>query len=194
MDTEQIVKRSNYPCERLPTGFSRWKENSALCQSDTPRSRNARACISIRSPARKMPVKQETQRTFIVVRSQKGHRASRVRGTVVPSLKGIEVTMLIHAKKDGEGEVPRAISRDTSLLLKADEPLSTLVQARVPGIHFWTAASRWYRLASTCYHQQVPDNTASQTFLAILYLVRRIYFLDATRSKSPSRAFSRHLL
>jgi len=52
----------------------------------------------------------------------------RLGRAVVPSLKGIEVTMLIHVKK--RGQVPRAISRATSLLLKADEPLSTLVQAR----------------------------------------------------------------
>lgn len=65
--------------------------------------------------------------------------------------------------------IPRVISRATSVLLKADEPLSTLVQARAPGIHFW---SLWVPVfMSTCYCQRIPDIIAWQTFLLIFYLV-----------------------
>lgn len=136
---------------------------------------------SIRSPAHKMPVKQETQRTFIVVRSQEGAIVRLgVRGTVAPSLKGIEVTMLIYPLR--RGSPSRNFTSCEFTFKSRRTSLGSCASTRALGIHFWSAVSRWYRLASTCYHQQIPDNAASRTFLAILYLVR----LSCTLSRRHS--------
>lgn len=83
--------------------------------------------------------------------------------------------------------IPRVISRATSVLLKADEPLSTLVQARAPGIHFW---SLWVPVfMSTCYCQRflisLHDKLSCWFFILSWYTLSRRHSLK--KSLAPQR-------